>query len=163
MSIDNWFDEDRIHNEGETEIRKTQVYLTNTLAMAGIIAGARLLALGVIGRLSGWKRYDPDTYMEVDISDLPPGEVMQIVWNGEPVFIRRLTKEESDEENAAQPSELLDPLKEVQINKTPNTDIIVCSAICTHLGCIPIPYLGPYSGWVCICHGSVFDKLARVR
>jgi ubiquinol-cytochrome c reductase iron-sulfur subunit len=77
--------------------------------MAGVIAGVRILALGIIGRLSGWKRYDPDTYMEVDISDLPPGEVMQIVWNGEPVFIRRLTKEESDEENAALPSELLDP------------------------------------------------------
>ena len=44
--------------------------------MAGVIAGARILALGIIGRLSGWKRYDPDTYMEVDISDLPPGEVM---------------------------------------------------------------------------------------
>lgn len=26
------------------------------------------------------------------IGDLPPGEVMQIVWNGVPVFIRRLTE-----------------------------------------------------------------------
>ena len=40
---------------------------------------------------------------------------------------------------------------------------MVCSAVCTHLGCIPIPYLGAYSGWVCICHGSVYDKLGRVR
>jgi hypothetical protein len=31
-----------------------------------------------MGRLSGWKRYDRDTYMEVDIGELPPGEVMQI-------------------------------------------------------------------------------------
>jgi ubiquinol-cytochrome c reductase iron-sulfur subunit len=38
--------------------------------------------MGVIGRLNGWKRYDKDTYMEVDINELPPGEVMQIVWNG---------------------------------------------------------------------------------
>ena len=36
----------------------------------------RLIALGVIGRLTGWKRYDRDTYMEVDISNLPPGEVI---------------------------------------------------------------------------------------
>jgi ubiquinol-cytochrome c reductase iron-sulfur subunit len=36
----------------------------------------------VIGRLNGWKRYDKDTYMEMDITDLPPGEVMQIGWNG---------------------------------------------------------------------------------
>lgn len=37
------------------------------------------------------------------------------------------------------------------------------NSACTHLGCIPIPYMGPYGGWICICHGSVYDKLARVR
>ncbi len=47
-----------------------------------MLSGARLYAMGVIGRLNGWKRYDKDTYMEVDINELPPGEVMQIVWNG---------------------------------------------------------------------------------
>lgn len=76
VAIDNWFDENRLHNEGESEIRKTQIYLANTLAMGGALAVGRLLALAVIGRLSGWKRYDRDTYMEVDISSLPPGEVM---------------------------------------------------------------------------------------
>ena len=54
----------------------------------------RLAALSIIGVLAGWKRYDRDTYLEVDVSYLPPSEVMQIVWNGEPVFVRRLTKEE---------------------------------------------------------------------
>ena len=44
-----------------------------------------------------------------------------------------------------------------------NSTILVCSAICTHLGCIPVPYLGAYKGWVCLCHGSVFDKYGRVR
>ena len=83
--------------------------------MGGLLAVGRLMALAVIGRLSGWKRYDRDTYMEVDISLLPPGEVMQIVWNGEPVFIRRLTNEECDEENSAKPSELLDPTKPVNL------------------------------------------------
>ena len=58
---------------------------------AGVLSFARLFAIGVIGRLNGWKRYDRDTYLECDIGDLPPGEVMQIVWNGTPVFIRRIT------------------------------------------------------------------------
>ena len=48
---------------------------------AGVLSFARMYALGVIGRLNGWKRYDKDTYMEMDITDLPPGEVMQIGWN----------------------------------------------------------------------------------
>lgn len=57
----------------------------------GMLNIARLYAIGVIGRLNGWTRYDRNTYMEVDISALPPGEVLQIVWNGTPVFVRRLT------------------------------------------------------------------------
>ena len=67
---------------------------------AGVLSFARMYAVGVIGRLNGWKRYDKDTYMEMDITDLPPGEVMQIGWNviiyikGIPVFVRRLTAEE---------------------------------------------------------------------
>ena len=60
----------------------------------GMLNIARLYALGVITRLNGWKRYDRDTYLEADIGDLPPGEVMQLVWNGMPVFVRRLTQEE---------------------------------------------------------------------
>lgn len=66
----------------------------------GLLSFARLYAMGVIGRLNGWKRYDRDTYMEVDIGELPPAEVMQIVWNGMPVFIRRLTKEEVKEQES---------------------------------------------------------------
>lgn len=49
---------------------------------AGLLSFARIYAIGIIGRLNGWKRYDKDTYMEMDINDLPPGEVMQIGWNG---------------------------------------------------------------------------------
>lgn len=37
--------------------------------------------------------------MEVDISELPPGEVLQIVWNGQPVFVRRLTEGEVKQEH----------------------------------------------------------------
>ena len=161
--VDNWFDENRIHNEEDTDVRKTQVYLMDALFLSGMISLSRVLACGVIGRLSGWKRYDRDTYLEVDIGELPPGEVIQIVWNGEPVFVRRLTDEEVEHENNLPEDTLLDKSGEVMLNEDVNTKVLVCSAICTHLGCIPIPYLGSYKGWVCICHGSVYDKYARVR
>ena len=29
-----------------------------------------------------------------------------------------------------------------------SSSVIVTSAVCTHLGCIPIPYLGAYNGYV---------------
>lgn len=65
-------------------------------AMANL---ARLYVVAIIGRLNGWTRYDRNTYLEVDISEIPPAEVLQIVWNGTPVFIRRLTTQEVKEEN----------------------------------------------------------------
>lgn len=57
----------------------------------------------------------------------------------------------------------LDKGKEVILNNAGGGKVVVTSAVCTHLGCIPIPYLGVYNGYVCICHGSVYDKYGRVR
>ena len=163
VNIDNWFDDNRTHNEENVEVKRTQVYILNAVAYGALFSIARLFALSAIGRLTGWKRYDRDTYMEVDIGALPPGEVIQIAWNGEPVFIRRLTHKEIEHENALPEDTLLDKSKAVTLNDDVNSKVLVCSAVCTHLGCIPIPYLGNYKGWVCICHGSVYDKFGRVR
>jgi len=163
VQLDNWFDENRVHNEHETDIRRTQLYILSAIWYAGLLSLARIYALGVIGRLNGWKRYDKDTYMEMDVGDLPPGEVIQIVWNGEPVFVRRLTQGEIKQEHEYPQETLIDRGKEVVLTNAGSTQILVCSAVCTHLGCVPIPYLGAYNGWVCICHGSVYDKFGRVR
>ena len=61
----------------------------------------------------------------------------------------------------ASPESLLDKGKEVVLTDNGNTKVLVCSAVCTHLGCVPIPYLGAFNGWVCICHGSVYDKVKK--
>ena len=108
-------------------------------------------------------RYIRDTYKEVDIGELPPGEVLQTAWNGEVIFIRRLTVSEVAESWALPDNSLLDKVSVVSLSDAGNSSILVCSAICTHLGCIPVPYLGAYKGWVCLCHGSVYDKFGRVR
>lgn len=139
------------------------MYTLGAIYYGALLSFARLYAIAIIGRLNGWKRYDRDTYLECDISELPPGEVLQIVWNGIPVFIRRLTEAEVKHENESPKETILDKGKEVILSPAGNTQVLVCSAVCTHLGCIPIPYLGAYNGWVCICHGSVYDKFGRVR
>lgn len=91
------------------------------------------------------------------------GEILQVVWNGSPVFIRRLSKEEKAEAEAVDKRKLPDGDSVVKLLENNTTFVLVCSAVCTHLGCIPIPHMGAYGGWVCICHGSVFDKFARIR
>lgn len=163
VCLDNWFEDNRIHNEDDVTVKKTQTYIMNALFYGSVLAAGRVLALGVIGRLVGWTRYDRDTYMEYDIGALPPGEVFQVVWNGIPVFIRRVTQEELDHEENSPKETILDTKTKPNLNDAGKTKVLVCSAVCTHLGCIPIPYMGAYKGWVCICHGSVFDKIGRVR
>eukprot|EP01015_Nassula_variabilis_P034481 TRINITY_DN84_c0_g1_i11.p1 TRINITY_DN84_c0_g1~~TRINITY_DN84_c0_g1_i11.p1 ORF type:complete len:221 (-),score=58.36 TRINITY_DN84_c0_g1_i11:62-724(-) len=133
-NLDNWFDENRAWNEHETDIKRTQIYVLNAIYYGGFLSFARVYAVGVIGRLNGWKRYDKDTYMEMDIGDLPPGEVIQIVWNGQPVFVRRLTSTEVKEENELPRDTLLDPGAEVVLSDSGSTQVLVCSAVCTHLG-----------------------------
>ena len=108
-------------------------------------------------------RYIRDTYKELDISELPPGEVLQTAWNGDLIFVRRLTISEVKETNALPEATRLDKAATAPLSDAGNSMVNVCSAICTHLGCIPVPYLGAYKGWVCLCHGSVYDKFGRVR
>ena len=55
VNIDNWFEDNRMHNDEDTTARRTQIYLANTVTYGGILALVRLGALGIIGRLSGWK------------------------------------------------------------------------------------------------------------
>jgi ubiquinol-cytochrome c reductase iron-sulfur subunit len=81
-----------------------------------------------------------------------------------------LTAEEVKSENEASQDSLLDKSKEVEflyfkvvLTDAGNTKVLVISAVCTHLGCVPIPYLGAFNGWVCICHGSVYDKVTYLN
>jgi|TARA_B110000977_G_scaffold130099_1_gene165963 hypothetical protein len=53
-------------------------------------------------------RYVRDSYKELDISELPPGEVLQTAWNGEIIFVRRLTTTEVKDTNALPDTTLLD-------------------------------------------------------
>jgi len=163
INLDNWFDENRIHNEENVDLNRTYSYLLAGAFAGGIISLGRLYVVGLVGRLNGWTRYDRDTYMEFDVGALPPGEIIQVVWNGIPVFIRRLTNEEMEQEDKWPKSGILDTATSMEPLQCGSTHLLVVSAICTHLGCIPIPYLGRFGGWACICHGSVFDKRARVR
>lgn len=125
--------------------------------------GVKTIVTALYQQMITRTRYIRDSYKELDISELPPGEVLQTSWNGELIFVRRLTLSEVKESNALPDSTLLDKVSVTSLSDAMNSQILVCSAICTHLGCIPVPYLGAYKGWVCLCHGSVYDKFGRVR
>ncbi|GAB2467410.1 MAG: ubiquinol-cytochrome c reductase iron-sulfur subunit [Comamonas sp.] len=119
--------------------------------------------------------------VEVDISELKPGEKMTAEWRGKPVWILRRTKEQLDGLPALD-SQMADPKSERTSYPTPEyaknewrsikPEVLVLVGICTHLGCSPTDKLVPgpqpslpddwKGGFLCPCHGSTFDMAGRV-
>ena len=122
--------------------------------------------------------------VEVDISDVKPGEMKVVEWRGKPVWILRRTPEmmatlEKDTGELADPNsekEYQLPTPEYARNpwraRQEHKEVLVTVGICSHLGCSPSSRLasGPQpnlpddwpGGFLCPCHGSTFDLSARV-
>jgi ubiquinol-cytochrome c reductase iron-sulfur subunit len=105
--------------------------------------------------------------VRVDISQLEPGQMMTALWQGKPVWILRRTKEMLNDLKKHH-DELKDPfsLQSIQPEqfkteyRSLNDEYFVVLGKCTHMGCIPI--MKPDSGFICPCHGSIFDFSGRV-
>lgn len=115
--------------------------------------------------------------IEVDISDLKPGELKIEKWQGKPIWILRRTKQELDElpsldSMLRDPNSLVDQQPPYAKNeyRSRKPEYLVLIGLCTHLGCSPkyLPdgqeALGPEwkGGFFCPCHGSRFDLAGRV-
>lgn len=114
---------------------------------------------------------------EVSIAGVEPGQAIKTIWQGKPVFIRRLT----DAEMAKDADTPLSALKDTDArnanigsgeatleNRTAQQSFVVVTGVCTHLGCVPLGTAagenrGDYGGWFCPCHGSHYDTAARIR
>ncbi len=119
--------------------------------------------------------------VEVDISNLKPGEKLTVEWRGKPVWVVRRTPEQLAALEKMTP-QMADPESKRTAYPTPdyakNThrsikpEYFVAVGICSHLGCspsdkfqtgaqtsLPDDWAG---GFLCPCHGSTFDMAGRV-
>jgi ubiquinol-cytochrome c reductase iron-sulfur subunit len=120
--------------------------------------------------------------VEVDISQLKPGERAIVEWRGKPVWIIKRTPEQLADLPALD-AQLADPKSERKPDEfTPayarnghrsiKPEVLVAVGICPHLGCSPsekyVPGPQPSlpddwkGGFLCPCHGSTFDMAGRV-
>jgi ubiquinol-cytochrome c reductase iron-sulfur subunit len=120
--------------------------------------------------------------VEVDISDLKPGEKIVREWRGKPVWIVKRTPEQlaslakvdsqlADPKSLRNPNELTPPYARNE-GRSIKPEIFVAVGICSHLGCSPSdkftvgaqPSLPDdwQGGYLCPCHGSTFDMAGRV-
>jgi ubiquinol-cytochrome c reductase iron-sulfur subunit len=118
--------------------------------------------------------------VDVDLAPVQTGQAITVMWRGKPIFIKNRTPEEIQKAKNTPLSDLKDPDANIMnaAAELPATDQnrtkpgkenwLVMVGICTHLGCIPkgqspTDEKGPYGGWFCPCHGSVYDTAGRIR
>jgi len=151
----------------------TQAYPGETrrdflLLTAGAIGGVGLAATiwPFIDTLNPARDTLAEASTEVDLTPIQVGQRLTVKWRGKPVFIDHRTAEEIKAAASVDVSSLRDPQPDSARVKKPEWLVVV--GVCTHLGCIPLGQRagddrGPYGGWFCPCHGSVYDTSARIR
>ncbi len=92
---------------------------------------------------------------EVDLSTVAPGVMTTVAWRGKPVFIVHRTPEEIAAMAATEGGK--DPATDQ--SRVQEAQWLVVIGLCTHLGCVPNK---TKAGWLCPCHGSVYDNSGRV-
>ena len=106
--------------------------------------------------------------IEVDISQIQPGQAVKTVWRKQPIFIRNLTPAEIQAANAVPLGQLRDPQSLAERTVDGRVNWLITLGVCTHLGCVPLGAAegenkGEYGGYFCPCHGSHYDTAGRIR
>jgi ubiquinol-cytochrome c reductase iron-sulfur subunit len=160
------------------------------LTVATVGTGAIGVAFAAVPFLASWqpsaRAKALGAPVEVDASKLEAGQMLKVVWRGQPVFVVRRIKgiigqlsdhdallADPKSEDSAQP----DYIKSSGAARARNPEYWVGLAVCTHLGCSP---LGAFEandafqvagadlganwpgGFYCPCHGSKYDISGRV-
>jgi len=118
--------------------------------------------------------------VDIDITQIQPGQRVVALWAARPVFVVRRGKEALDElRNPKLLAQLRDPNSEnwqqppyaANWSRSIKPEFLVLVGVCTHLGCIPLFDPQPSAtdpapdwpgGFFCPCHGSKYDLAGRV-
>jgi ubiquinol-cytochrome c reductase iron-sulfur subunit len=115
---------------------------------------------------------------EIDLSAIQPGQQIVYKFRGQPLFVRRRTPAEIAAAKAVDVSSLPDPMarnlnlpdsaQATDADRATKPEWLILVGVCTHLGCTPTvstPQMpeGDYGGWLCHCHGSMYDTAGRIR
>ena len=118
--------------------------------------------------------------VDIDISQIQPGQQIVTLWAARPIFIVHRTPQALDglrspdlTSRLADPNSamLQQPPYAVNWHRSINPDFLVLVGVCTHLGCIPKFFPQPDAnnpapnwpgGFFCPCHGSKYDLSGRV-
>ncbi len=163
--------------EGKVDCGRRRLIVA-TAAVGGAGAAAAVVPF-VSSMLPSERAKAAGAPVEVDVSNLAPGQMITVEWRGKPVWIINRSQEMLDtlvklEEAVADPKS--DGKQQPEYCKNPTRSIkpnlLVAVGICTHLGCSPTSKFKKgaeegmpedwQGGFICPCHGSTFDFAGRV-
>lgn len=150
---------DSIDKDGKVSRRDFMTLTASSMAAVGIACAAWPL----VDSLNPSADVLAMSSIEVDISNIKPGQTLTVKWRGKPVFITHRTETEIKEAQDVKLSDLRDPQTDAERVKAGHTQWLITIGICTHLGCVPLPNQGEFDGWFCPCHGSHYDSSGRIR
>jgi ubiquinol-cytochrome c reductase iron-sulfur subunit len=160
------------------------------LTAATVGTGAIGVAFAAVPFLASWqpsaRAKALGAPVDVDASKLEAGQMLKVVWRGQPVFVVRRVKSIIDQ-LGGHDAMLLDPksddssqpdyIKASGAARARNPEYWVGLAVCTHLGCSPLGAFDANNsfqvagvdlgrnwpgGFYCPCHGSKYDISGRV-
>jgi len=155
------------HNAGHAPEHTKRDFL-KLVAASGAAIGVGAIAWPLIDSLNPSSDVLALSSAEYDISSIPVGQGITVVWRGKPVFVRRRTPAEITTAEGVKLTDLIDPATDASRVKAGHEQWLVVVGICTHLGCIPLgnkmtDARGDFGGYFCPCHGSQYDVSGRVR
>ena len=153
----------------------------NLIVATAAVSGAAGAAVAVPFAWSWWpseRAKAAGAPVEADISNIAPGELAVVEWQGKPVWIMRRTKEMLEAIKKVE-DKVTDPKSDVPLQpgyakneyRSIKPEYLVLIGICTHLGCSPVQKSSEAKGemgadwaggFLCPCHGSKFDLAGRV-
>jgi ubiquinol-cytochrome c reductase iron-sulfur subunit len=153
-------------NADEDGVRRRDFLNLAAVSFAGI--GGVALLYPLINQMNPSADVLALAQIDVDISQIEPGQAIKTIWRKQPVFLRNLTPHEIQEANAVDISTLRDPQTLAERTKPGKAQWLITMGVCTHLGCVPLgagegENRGPFGGYFCPCHGSAYDTAARIR
>ncbi|NOZ65556.1 MAG: ubiquinol-cytochrome c reductase iron-sulfur subunit [Alphaproteobacteria bacterium] len=152
---------DQIEHEEEVTRRNFLYVATGVVGAVGVAS----VAWPLVDQMNPSADVLAMASVEVDISPIPVGQTISILWRGKPVFIRHRTEKEIARGVSENNDPMIDPADDQDRAQKPEWLIMI--GICTHLGCVPLDNTefqsGDYGGWYCPCHGSEYDIAGRIR
>ena len=151
---------------GENGVRRRDFINIAAVSFAGV--GALAVVYPLVNQMNPAADVLALASIEVDLSQIQPGQAIKTVWRKQPIFIRNLTPAEVQAASAVDISGLRDPQTLAERTREGKINWLITLGVCTHLGCVPLGVSegenrGEYGGYFCPCHGSHYDSAARIR